>query len=209
MKKEGSIVKNTIILVIMTLILGAILGSIHYITEAPIAKQNQQKHDQALKTVFESAKKFDAIDLTKDGLDKKIADTLSENGLTTATINEISEAKDASGEILGYVFTVTSSGGYGGDIQFTLGIDNEGTIKGISYLILKETAGLGMRAANESFINQFVGKKVEMLKVTKSGAKSDDEIDALSGSTITTNAVVVGVNAGLKAFALIAEGGNS
>ena len=54
-----------------------------------------------------------------------------------------------------------------------------------------------MRAKEDEFKNQFSGKKVEHFTYTKSGSSADNEIDAISGATITTNAVTNGVNAGL------------
>ena len=131
---------------------------------------------------------------------------LSENGYGAESIDEIMTAKDASGETLGYAFTVTTSEGYGGDIQFAMGVQNNGTMNGISILSIGETAGLGMKANTDNFKNQFQDKKVEKFKYTKTGASSEDEIDALSGATITTNAMTNGVNAGLCAFQYV-EGG--
>ena len=109
-------------------------------------------------------------------------------------------AKDDQGNELGYAFTVTTSEGYGGDIQFAMGVQDDGTLNGISILSISETAGLGMRATTDDFKNQFKDKNVEKFTYTKTGATSDDEIDALSGATITTNAMTNGVNAGLAAF---------
>jgi electron transport complex protein RnfG len=97
------------------------------------------------------------------------------------------------------VLTVTSHEGYGGDIQFTMGITNDGVLNGISILSISETAGLGMRA-DEVLKPQFAGKSAEKYEYTKTGAVSDSQIDAISGATITTNAVVNGVNAGLYYF---------
>ena len=51
-------------------------------------------------------------------------------------------------------------------------------------------------------------KQVEQFQYTKSGASADDEIDAISGATITTNAMTNGVNAGICAFHYV-EGGES
>ena len=84
--------------------------------------------------------------------------------------------------------------------QFSMGIASDGTTKGISFLSLSETAGLGMRADTDDFKNQFKDKNVEAFSYTKSGASADDEIDALSGATLTTNAVTNGVNAGICCF---------
>ena len=61
-------------------------------------------------------------------------------------IDKALEAKDGSGTLLGYVLTVTSREGYGGDITFTMGIRLDGTLNGISILSISETAGLGMKA---------------------------------------------------------------
>ena len=125
---------------------------------------------------------------------------LDENGYKAQNIDEVMLAKDDQGNELGYAFTVTTAEGYGGDIQFAMGVQDDGTLNGISILSISETAGLGMRATTDDFKNQFKDKNVEKFTYTKTGATSDDEIDALSGATITTNAMTNGVNAGLAAF---------
>ena len=78
-----------------------------------------------------------------------------------------------------------------------MGVKLDGTVNGISFLSISETAGLGMKAAEEDFMKQFANKNVESFQYTKNGASADGEVDAISGATITTNAVVNGVNAGL------------
>ena len=108
---------------------------------------------------------------------------------------------------MGYVLSVTSREGYGGDITFTMGIRLDGTLNGISILSISETAGLGMKA--EAVLKpQFENKNVSQFTYTKSGAVSDDQIDAISGATITTNAVTTAVNGGLYYFQT-QLGGNS
>lgn len=78
------------------------------------------------------------------------------------------------------------------------GIDLEGKVAGISPLELNETAGLGMKAQNESFLSQFKGK-VKDIAVNKNSA-SGNEIQALTGATITSNAVTGAVNAALDYY---------
>ena len=63
-----------------------------------------------------------------------------------------------------------------------------------------------MKADTEEFKSQFAGKQVDAFTYTKNGASADGEIDAISGATITTNAMTNGVNAGLCAFRVM-EGG--
>jgi electron transport complex protein RnfG len=80
-----------------------------------------------------------------------------------------------------------------------MGVTLDGTLNGISLLSISETAGLGMRAG-DVLVPQFTDKNVESFTYTKTGSTSDSEIDAISGATITTKAVVNGVNAGLEYF---------
>lgn len=185
-------IKNTISLMLITLVAGLLLGAVYEITKEPIAKENQRAKEEAYKAVFADADSFEAITLDTDEVQKE----LDGQGLD-ASINEAMKALDASGQPIGYVLTVTDHEGYGGDIQFAMGVQSDGTMNGISFLSISETAGLGMKAKEDSFRKQFEGKNAEKIVYTKNGASADNEIDALSGATITTNAVTNGVNAGL------------
>ena len=127
-------------------------------------------------------------------------------GFEAQTVNEIMEAKDASGETLGYAINLTTSEGYGGDITFSMGVQADGTLNGISILTISETAGLGMNATKDEFKGQFKEKQADAFEVTKTGASKENEINAISGATITSNAVTQGVNCGLRAFEYIKEG---
>ncbi len=202
----NSIVKDTLSITVITLVAGLALGIVQDITAGPIAQQQEKAKQEAYKAVFEDADSFEEFlpDETKQAVD--LVTYLDENGYGADTIDEIMAAKDSSGETLGYAFTVTSSEGYGGDIQFAMGVQNDGTLNGISILSIEETAGLGMKANTDEFKNQFKNKKVEKFTYTKNGAEAEDEIDAISGATITTNAMTNGINAGLCAFRYV-EGG--
>lgn len=202
----NSIVKDTLSITVITLVAGLALGIVQDITAGPIAQQQEKAKQKAYQAVFEDADSFEEFlpDETKQAVD--LVTYLDENGYDAQTVDEIMTAKDASGETLGYAFTITSSEGYGGDIQFAMGVQNDGTLNGISILSIEETAGLGMKADTDEFKDQFKDKKVEKFTYTKNGAAADDEIDAISGATITTNAMTNGINAGLCAFRYV-EGG--
>ena len=202
----NKIIKNAVILTVITLVSGLALGVVYEITKEPIQKAQEKAKQTAYKKVLPDGKTFETDADFKESDAEKI---LKKAGLTSDVINEVAEAKDASGETVGYVITVTSKEGYGGDIKIATGIDTDGTVQGISILSISETAGLGMEAKNESFQKQFQGKNVEQFKYTKSGAKSDDEIDALSGATITTNAVTNNVNSALAYYYAVLGGGNT
>ena len=189
-----SIVIATIAIMIITVIAGFALAYVYKITKDPIAVTEQKAKEEAYKAVFDDADSFDSYaDFDADAAAK----ILSDAGYN-ADIDEIVEAKGSDGSALGYVVTVTSHEAYSGDLQLAMGVRADGTTNGISFLSLSETAGLGMEADTDSFKSQFAGKKVDKFQYTKSGATVDEEIDALSGATITTNAVTNAVNAGLE-----------
>lgn len=189
--------KDAMILFLITLISGAALGLVYEVTKDPIAQQEQKSKNEAYQNVFEAAEDF--TELTEETYSPDaLTAFVKENGFD-ASIDGVAQALSGDGSVLGYVITVTDHEGYGGDIQFTMGVADDGTLNGISLLSISETAGLGMRAG-EVLVPQFAGKQVEKFSYTKTGAASDDQIDAISGATITTNAVVNGVNAGLLCF---------
>lgn len=67
-------------------------------------------------------------------------------------------------------------------------------------LSISETAGLGMKADEDEFKDQFKDKNVEQFFYTKTGESGDNMIDAISGATITTNAVTNAVDSALVYF---------
>ena len=203
---KNKIIKDALALTLITLVAGVALGGVYEITKDPIARQEAQAKAEAYEQVFTDAAAFEEIEMD-DTLIQTIRDQLDQEGYKAQSIEEIMRAEDQSGEMLGYAFTVVTSEGYGGDIQFSMGVQNDGTLNGISILSIGETAGLGMNADTPAFKDQFVGKQVEQLQYTKNGATQDDEINAISGATVTTNAMTNGVNAGLCAFRVM-EGGD-
>lgn len=144
---SNRIIKDTIAITVITLVAGLALGVVQDITADPIAKQEAQAKQDAYKAVFADADSFETVDVDADAMQSY----LDENGYAAQSIDETMLAKDASGNELGYAFTVTTSEGYGGDIQFAMGIQDDGTLNGISILSIGETAGLGMRANTDAF----------------------------------------------------------
>ena len=203
---KNKIIKDALALTLITLVAGVALGGVYEITKDPIARQEAQAKAEAYEQVFTDAAAFEEVKMDYT-LIQTIRDQLDQEGYKAQSIEEIMRAEDESGETLGYAFTVVTSEGYGGDIQFSMGVQNDGTLNGISILSIGETAGLGMNADTPAFKDQFVGKQVEQLQYTKNGATQDDEINAISGATVTTNAMTNGVNAGLCAFRVM-EGGD-
>ena len=154
----GKIIRNTLILTIITVVAGLGLGLVYEVTKEPIARTEEQAKKEAWQTVFSdvSLEDFKAVDVDKEAADKTAADL----GIK-ATVDEVCEAADE-----GYVVTVTDKEGYGGDIQITVGVTKDGTVSGVSILSISETAGLGMRATEAKFQEQYVEKNKMAARVS-------------------------------------------
>ena len=184
----NKIIKNTIALTVITLVSGLLLGAVYGITKEPIAAAQEAAKKESWQAVFPEASldDFKAAELDYDLMTQVVADL----GVI-ATVDEVCTVGD-----LGYVVTTTSKEGYGGDIQITVGITTDGTVNGVSILSLSETAGLGMKATEPAFYEQYHGKQTESFYVSKDGG-SGEPIEALSGATITSRAVTGAVNVAL------------
>ena len=200
----NKIIKNALILMAITLVAGLSLGFVYDITKDPISEQDRKTKEEAYASVFDGAVSFETLESFSG---EEAASVLENAGLGAQRIDEVLLAKDENGKTMGVVMNVTTTEGYGGDISFSMGVQNDGTVNGIKILSIGETAGLGMRATEEEFYGQFSNKKVDSFRYTKEGAQSENEIDAITGATVTTNAMTNGVNAGLAYFKSLAEGG--
>ena len=198
----NKIVKNTLILTLITVIAGFLLGAVYEVTKTPIAQSQETAKKEAWQAVFSDVK---LDDFKAEDVDQKAADKAVKDMGVNATIDEVCTAGDA-----GYVITTTDKDGFGGNIQITVGIKKDGTINGVSILSISETAGLGMKAKDDpSWGKQFAGKKADAFSVVKDGSGSGDDakIDAISGATITSKAVTGAMNSCLAYFQSL-EGGN-
>lgn len=208
-----TIIKNALILMAITLVSGLCLGFVYDITKEPIAQQEIQAKEDAYKAVFPDMNKLAALDpelsdeASLEQVQEQAAKILTEQGYEAARIEEAYQVLDSGDQFLGVVMNITSTEGYGGDINFSIGITADGVINGVEILTINETAGLGMKAADEAFKGQYAGKTAEQLEVTKTGAAADNQIDAISGATITSDAVTNGVNAGVVYFQYLKEQG--
>lgn len=194
----GGFMKDAVKLFVITLISGLCLGAVYGMTKTTIEQQQIAAQLETYKVVYAEAANFQNNDALTEQVDD-FGNVLAESGLDlgNAGIESVLEAVDGSGNVIGHMLNVYSKDGYGGMIELSVGITSEGEITGIGFLTLEETAGLGMKAKEPAFKDQFAGKNAEQLVLTKSGASADNEIDAISGATITSTAVTNAVNAAL------------
>ena len=152
----NKIIKNALILAAITLIAGLLLGAAHQVTLEPIQKQQEKEKQESCQNVFPEAASFEEVTM-RDAEKAELTAALIGHGFEAQTIDELLLAKDAAGATIGLVEIISTTEGYGGGMQFSMGIASDGTTKGISFLSLSETAGLGMRAdtAATSFMREY------------------------------------------------------
>ena len=167
-----------LILTIIAVVAAVVLALTNMITAGPIAEHAMA----ALKEAFNAVMPAESYEI-----------------MTVPAEHEVSSlyvAKNGD-EVVGYCVTA-SSNGYGGPVAVTLGVDTDGVVTGISVgdANFAETPGFGARAKDASFQAQFPG-----ISAVEGGA-----FEALSGATITSEAVRAATNKGLKCVAEVALG---
>lgn len=192
-----TMLKDTLILFVITLISGLSLSLIYSVTKEPISVQEEKAKQKAYRAVFQDADTF----VEEENFNSEVATMLlhstNDGAYKDDEIIMLASALGADGSRLGSVITVTTHAGYGGDITFVMGIREDGILTGISIMNISETPGLGMQAP-KVLAPQFAGKVTDTkFAVTKMGATYPYEIDAISSATITSQALTDAVNAGV------------
>ena len=174
MKTESTmmhIVRLTVTLLVICAVVAAVLAGVNMITKDKIAEIQVQKTENAIKEVLPDAQDVQQLPLNGD--------------------TGIVQAVYAAG---GSFAVQVAPGGFDGPVTMMVGV-SEGKVTGISVISHTETPGLGAVAAaqnakGDAFRGQFVGQEGTLA--------IGDQSDAMSGATITSNAVVTGVNAALS-----------
>lgn len=189
------IIKSTSVLLIIALVAGFLLGFFNNLTKEPIAQRKELAKVESFNKIIDSKFKIDT--------DVNIAEDF-DSEYVGVSLDEAYVFEDEEGELKGIVALVTTTEGYKDDIQMSVGIEmvsqsaKTGEICGIDFLSINETPGLGMNVTDEDYIKQYIGKSVELM-VSKN-AVSENQIDTVSGATITSEAVTEAVNAVLAFY---------
>ena len=178
--KQSLVAKMGLVLLLICAIAGLFLGVAYETTKDLIAEKKASVNQEAYQKVLPNAEQLTP---------------LSVDASQQTDILEVYESDQ------GYAIKVLAKGYAGDDIEMAVGLDHDGMVTGVEVISHSETPGLGSKAAEESFLSQYVGKSADMqLTVTKTGAQSEAEIDAISGATKTTNGVTGGVNRAFTYF---------
>ena len=189
------IIKTTLPLLVICFVVALCLAFVNSMTKDTIIERVKSDAEIQRRQVMTEAKSFEEIN------DWQAKD---ESGI----IREAYAAYDGQ-ELIGYVFSAFPKG-YGGEIKVTVGVGIDNTISGVKIGDNKETPGLGSKASEESFIRQYIGKQIQKeFQVVKHVPLDDNEIEAISGATISTRAVTKAVQASAKLGKELKDGGNT
>lgn len=198
-----SILNLTWKLLVVALAAGLVLGLANEVTKEPIAQQSIAAADGSRRVAMPEAHALNAIKYA--GVDDSVSDFYN--------------AVDENGKLIGYIATA-SAYGYGGPIEVMVGMSMDGTVTGVSIgrnSDFSETAGLGAKVQSPSFAEQFVGDKYTgpqefsssgggfripagTIWVVQEEGGDDGGLDAISGATYSSVAVLEAYNAACEAL---------
>lgn len=178
--------KPVIALSVIALLSGLALSGVFSMTKSTIDEQKNAAAAAAYKTVLPEAESFESFSDKVEFLGGEVYGT----GYGRVYIKDALVGKDAAGNVVGYAVSVTSAEGYDGNVTLSIGVSTDGVINGISFTELHETPGKGMLCGEPAFMDQFAGKQADQLTL-------GEDVDGITGVTVTSKAVVNAVNAGL------------
>ncbi len=188
--------RPVIVLTATALIAGLALSGVFMLTKDRIAAEKEAKEMEAYQTVIPGAEKFEKLAAAEE-----FKGEVYGNSFGRVYINEAVAGRDASGSVIGYAVSATSAEAYNGNLTVSVGFKPDGSITMISLTEIQETPGKGMLAILPEFKDQFNGRNVSSFKLLKDGGGTqENEIDGVSGATITSKAVVNAVNAALDFY---------
>ncbi len=159
-------------LLIISSITALLLSCVNALTAPTIAANTEAEKKSAIAAIFSDA------------------DEIAPSDITTADIDSIYIASK-NGSPIGYAASV-SPNGFGGALELMVGISTDGSVAGIKLVSHSETPGLGSRVSEDSFLGQFSGLSGKI--------SLGSDVDAITGSTISSKAVTSGVNSALAAY---------
>lgn len=171
-KKEdnkGTIFKITLNLTVACFACSLIISLVYFVT-APVAAKNAEiLKNESMKALIKEANDFKTIKGKSE-----FYEALKDN------------------KTIGYI-TQSETKGYGGTIKLLVAVDTKGQVIGYNVLSHNETPGLGDKTTKSPFKDQFKGKNIDHLVVTKDPSDKDD-VQAITGATISSRAVTKGIH---------------
>ena len=189
-KTNSDVITPTAVLTVICIVVTLALSSANMITAKKITELSVKNQNDAMSKLID-ADEYKAETAVLDG----------------ETVNYHTAVKD--GENIGYIFTVDEKG-YGGTVSVMTAINTDGTVAAVEILdASNETPGLGQNVKNSNFYTQFKGLADNITVIRGGSANADNnEINAVTGATISSKAVTKAVNRALGYSAQITDKGD-
>ena len=168
----NKVVKLSLILFLVSAVVAGVLGLTNFVTSEPIAEYQAEVTAKAYSAVMEF-ESYDEVEYTGD----------------QSAVTKVCKTNDGN-----WIVEAEVSGSQG-MITVAVGVNADLSCNGISIIESSETSGLGSKANDDFFRDQFPGLTADQAKVTKDGGK----VEAITGATITSKAVCSAVSAAIAA----------
>ena len=168
----NKVVKLSLILFLVSAVVAGVLGLTNFVTAEPIAEYQAEVTAKAYSAVMEF-ESYDEVEYTGD----------------QSAVTKVCKTNDGN-----WIVEAEVSGSQG-MITVAVGVNADLSCNGISIIESSETSGLGSKANDDFFRDQFPGLTADQAKVTKDGGS----IEAITGATITSKAVCSAVSAAIAA----------
>ncbi|MHC4124278.1 MAG: FMN-binding protein [Planctomycetota bacterium] len=182
MNKIKHFVQQSWLLIIASFCFGLLLAITNAALSPRIIQNEKEKLYSLMRQLVNDAKDFKKVI-------EKVA-VANQKGKITET--DIYQAIDSKGESLGFAF-IASGAGFADKIKLVIVVDNKcQKFFGFKVLASNETPGFGNKITEDYFGSQFRNAPVEKLQLAKTGDAGlmDSQIVAISGATVSSNAVV-------------------
>ena len=175
--------KPALVLLIISVGVALLLSLVNFITADRIAENTLREKNEAIEKIFTEFEKPVSESVDKTTLEK-----------LPSTVNDLGYVKNSDGETVGYYVEVAPLG-FKDTISLILGISSDKNVVNIKCLSSSETAGVGTKATDSSYLNNF----------TSRNSSNVSDVATITGATISSKAVKSGILDACLAVELLVE----
>jgi len=172
MNNWNKIFKPIVVLSVICIVITGALALTNDITKPIIEEATRKAQEAARMELLPDATGFTQVE-----------------GIDLANVSDVYVADNGVGAVV-----TSTAKGYGGTMTVMVGFTADGTIRQIKVTENQETKGIGSKVAGDpAFWTRFEGLEAKTLVLNK-------DVDALSGATVSSKALIAAVNSAIEAY---------
>ncbi len=180
----------------ITAVVGVMLALVHSFTAPIVERSAEERLHESLNALMEDAAEFEEV----EEFEKMVV-----LGEARVPVQEVYTALDAAAQPIGYCVRVTPNG-YSDVIDMMVAIDQEGAVKSVRILSIADTPGIGMKVESNETFRFSVNGLTDTAKIVKTTPTEKEEIQVISGATVSSSAYINGVNAAIEVVQVLRLG---